>query len=190
MIIAWPALGEVPGPLSVVGVALILGGVTWVALERAHVTKEHIEGSVAVGIWGGVLGALGQAVGFILSKFAIRSGLDPISATVIRAAAATVVMWSWAAYRREIGSTLAAARGNGQASAFMAAGAFGGPFLGVTLSMVALKYTTAGIAASIAAFYPVIAILIAMRFHHEKVTARLVLGAVIAVVGVVVLFLR
>ena len=190
LILAWPVLGEVPGPLAVVGVALIVGGVTWVALERAHVTHEHIEGSVAAGIWGGVLGALGQGGGFILAKMAIRLGLDPISATVVRASAATVALWAWAAYRGEIRSTLTAARGNGRASALMTVGAFGGPFLGVTLSMLALEYTSAGVAASIAAFYPVIAILIAMRFHHEKVTARLVLGALIAVVGVVVLFLH
>ena len=39
-------------------------------------------------------------------------------------------------------------------------------------------------------FYPIVAILLAMRFHHEKVTPRLILGALIAVAGVIVLFLH
>ena len=73
---------------------------------------------------------------------------------------------------------------------FAAGGAFAGPFLGVTLSLVALQYIPAGVAASITAFFPVLTILIAMRFHDEKPTARLLLGALIAVAGVIVLFLR
>ena len=62
--------------------------------------------------------------------------------------------------------------------------------LGVTLSLVALEYIPAGVAASITAFFPVLTILIAMRFHDEKPTARLLLGALIAVAGVIILFLR
>lgn len=75
-------------------------------------------------------------------------------------------------------------------SLFMAGGAFCGPFLGVTLSLVALQRIEAGVAASITTCYPVLAIVIASRFHGERFTARIVFGALIAVAGVVVLFTR
>jgi len=75
-------------------------------------------------------------------------------------------------------------------SLFMAGGAFCGPFLGVTLSLVALQRIEAGVAPSITACYPVLAIVIASRFHGERLTARIVLGALVTVSGVVVLIMR
>ena len=69
-------------------------------------------------------------------------------------------------------------------------GSFVGPFLGVTLSLAALHWIPAGIAASITAIYPIFTILLAARFHGEAVTWRVLGGAVVAVAGVVVLFLR
>ena len=190
LLLAWPLLGERPGPLVLVGMTLLLGGLAWVLLERAQETHEHASGSVAAGITAGVLAALGQAGGYVLSKLALVSGIDPLSATVVRAAAAVLAIWSWAIVRGEAGPTLAAARRDRGGTLFAAAGAFAGPFLGVTLSLVALQFIEAGVAASITAFFPVLTILIAMRFHHQRITARLLLGALVAVAGVIVLFLR
>ena len=190
LLLAWPLLGERPGPLVLVGVALLLGGLAWVLLERAHERHEHPEGSVAAGILFALLAALGQAGGYVLSKLALRTGIDPLSATVVRVAAATIAIWGWAAMTGQAGETLRSARNDRVGAGFAAAGAFAGPFLGVTLSLVALEFIEAGVAASITAFFPVLTILIAMRFHGEKPTARLLLGALIAVAGVIVLFLR
>jgi drug/metabolite transporter (DMT)-like permease len=72
----------------------------------------------------------------------------------------------------------------------MVGGAVFGPFLGVTLSLTALMFIQAGVAASITAFYPVLTMLVAARFHGERVTIRSLAGAVVASVGVAVLFLR
>jgi drug/metabolite transporter (DMT)-like permease len=188
--LAWPVLGERPGPLVLLGMALLLAGLSWVLLERAHEKGEQVAGSIATGVFAGMLGALGQAGGYVLSKVALRTGIDPLSATVVRVAAATIVLWGWALVRGEAGPTLRAARSDPAGMAFTAGGAFAGPFLGVTLSLVALQYVQAGVAASITAFFPVLTILIAMRFHGERVTARLILGTLVAISGVIVLFLR
>lgn len=190
LLLAWPLLGERPGPLVLLGMALLLGGLAWVLLERAHETHERASGSVRVGIIAGALAALGQAGGYVLSKQALQTGIDPLSATVVRVGAATLALWGWAVLRGALGPTLAAARADRAGVAFAAAGAFAGPFLGVTLSLVALQFIEAGVAASITAFFPVLTILIAMRFHHQRVTARLLLGSLVAVAGVIVLFLR
>jgi drug/metabolite transporter (DMT)-like permease len=69
-------------------------------------------------------------------------------------------------------------------------GSFFGPFLGVTLSLAALQFVQAGVAASIIAFNPVMTILIAARFHREPLSWRFVAGAIVAAIGVVVLFLH
>jgi drug/metabolite transporter (DMT)-like permease len=187
--LGWPVLGERPGPLVLVGMALTVGGISWVLRERERSTHVHVEGSVLVGVTAGVLGALGQAVGYVISKLALRTGLDPLSATVIRVCAAMAGIWILTAARGGVTATLGALRDR-RAAAFMVAGAFCGPFLGVTLSLTALAFIQAGVAASITAFYPVLTILLSARFHREPLTARILLGATVAATGVVVLFLR
>lgn len=189
LLFAWPLLGEHPGPLVLLGMALTLGGIAWVIWEREHPAQAHVEGSMLVGIVAGVLAAVGQAGGYVLSKMALRSDLDPLSATVIRIVAAAIGVWLLAALQRDVRRTLSALR-DGRGSAFMVGGAFCGPFLGVTLSLTALKYIEAGVAASITAVYPVLTLLLSSRFHGERLTLRTLAGALVAVAGVVVLFLR
>jgi len=187
--IAWPVLGERPGPLVILGMALTVGGVAWVLQEQRLHERDHVEGSPAMGVLAGVLGALGQAGGYVLSKLGMRGGLDALSATLIRVTAAAAAIWLLTLFAREARRTIAALRDRG-AAGFMAAGAVAGPFLGVTLSLYAVQHIEAGVAASITACSPILAILIATRFHGERLTARYFAGAVIAVAGVVVLFLR
>jgi drug/metabolite transporter (DMT)-like permease len=188
-ILGWPVLAEVPGPLALLGIALTLGGIFWVLYEREQRQRVHIEGSALVGVLAGVLGALGQAVGYVISKLALRTGIDPLSATMVRVVAAVVGVWVLALMRRDVLRSLGALRDRG-GTLFMVAGAFTGPFLGVTLSLAALQFIQAGIAASITAIYPILALLLAARFHGERLTPRSLAGTVVAVVGVIVLFLR
>jgi drug/metabolite transporter (DMT)-like permease len=68
-------------------------------------------------------------------------------------------------------------------------GAFFGPFLGVSLSLLAIQRTQAGVAATIIAITPVLIIPPAVLLFKERVTLREVVGAVIAVCGVAVMFL-
>jgi len=187
--VAWPVLGEAPGPLALLGVALTLGGIFAVLKERERHQQAHVEGSVVAGVVAGVLGALGQAVGYVISKIALRTGLDPLSATLVRVAAAVIGIWTLAMLQRNAAGTFGALRDRA-ASLFMVGGAFCGPFLGVTLSLYALEHIEAGVAASITACYPLPTILLSARFHGEPLTARTLVGAVVAVAGVVVLFLR
>ena len=188
-ILGVPVLGERLGITALGGMALTLGGLTWVLGDRSRLGPAHVEGSVFVGIVAGILGALGQAGGYVLSKLALREGIDPLSATVVRVGAATAVVWLVAVAGGSASRSLAALRDRAGA-AFMVGGAFCGPFLGVTLSLVALQHAEAGVAASITAVYPILTLLLSNRFHGEPITARVVSGAVIAFAGVVVLFLR
>jgi drug/metabolite transporter (DMT)-like permease len=188
-VLGWPVLGEVPGGMAVVGMALTVGGVFWVLAEEEHRYHVSVEGSVSVGIVAGVLGSLGQAGGYVISKLALGPGLDALPASQIRIAAAVVSVWVLALVQGETRRSFAALRDR-RATAFMVSGAFSGPFLGVTLSLVALKHIQAGVASAISSFYPVLTILLSSYFHGERLTVRLLLGALIAATGVVVLFLR
>ena len=64
-----------------------------------------------------------------------------------------------------------------------------GPFIGVSASLLATLYTSAGIAQTIFALTPILIIAPSAFLFHQKVTAREVIGAVISVVGVAMFFI-
>ena len=68
-------------------------------------------------------------------------------------------------------------------------GAFFGPFLGVSFSLLAVQNTQAGIAATLMAISPVLIIAPAIILFKEKVNWKEVLGAVITVGGIMLFFL-
>lgn len=191
-LLAWPILHQNPGPLAYLGMFLNFLGVAFAITSRSRrqaARANHAEGSETVGIVSGLLGAFGQAGGVVLAKIGLRTGLDPLSATVIRIAAATITVWLLTGAQRQIGSTLGALR-DGRGTAFMAAGAVMGPVLGVTLALTSLHYIEAGVSSSITALSPLVAMLLAARFHGERLSWRAIVGAIVAIGGVVILFLR
>ncbi|MFH1018555.1 MAG: DMT family transporter [Pseudomonadota bacterium] len=190
VVIAWPLLHEFPGTLVFLGMTLTLGGIFLVLKGRMDHQAVHPEGSVSVGVIAGLLGALGQAGGYVISKIALREGLDPLSATVIRIVAAMIGVWFLASLKKGTAARSFAALRDRPAAALMVGGAFLGPFLGVTLSLAALKFIQAGVAASIIAIYPILTLFLSTLFHGEKITLRTLFGTVVAVAGVVVLFVR
>jgi drug/metabolite transporter (DMT)-like permease len=69
------------------------------------------------------------------------------------------------------------------------AAAFIGPFLGVTLSMVAVTYAETGVAQTLMSLMPVLIIPAVWILYRQGTSWRGILGAVIAVFGVSILFL-
>ena len=103
--------------------------------------------------------------------------------------AAAVTIWTYALLRGQARSTLLLLRQPSIARAVIA-GAILGPFLGVWLSLIAVKYVEAGIAATIMATVPVLILPLVVLIYREKVSPRAVFGALVAVGGVAMLFLR
>jgi drug/metabolite transporter (DMT)-like permease len=130
---------------------------------------------------------VGQALGLVLSKFGMAD-YDPFAATQIRILAGIAgfgvlisIMGRW----NRIMTSLIDVRGMKS----LTLGAFFGPFLGVSFSLVAVKYTHAGIASTIMALVPIMIILPAVVFYKEKVTLPEIAGAFISVAGVALLFI-
>lgn len=188
-LIAWPLLGERLSLMAILGIAMTVNGVTFVLLGRNHAEEDHTEGSPAIGALCAVAAALCQAAGYTISKFVLRQGLDPLSATVVRVIVGAACLWLLALVYPANAKPFSALRDK-VALWTMLGGAVAGPYLGVTLSLLALQYTQAGVAAAIIAFYPVGTIALGSIFNGEKLTLRMMGGALLAVAGVVVLFLR
>lgn len=64
-----------------------------------------------------------------------------------------------------------------------------GPFIGVSASLLATLYTSAGIAQTLFALTPILIIAPSALLFHQKVTAREVIGAIVSVAGVCLFFM-
>jgi drug/metabolite transporter (DMT)-like permease len=203
-LIAWAAIGEALGPWSWLGIAMTVAGVAWVVTER----HEESSGSVVaqrgiasprdgragarvapLGLALALLGALGQAVGLVLSKIGLADGYDAAAATQIRIIAGIggfAVMFTAAGWWPRLAGAMRHRSGMGLAML----GSALGPFIGVTLSLVAVRNAQTGVAATIMAISPIILIPASAVIHKERITWRAVSGAILAVGGVAVLFLR
>ena len=187
-LLGWMVIGEQLTWISGLGMALTLGGVAWVVAERrVDASVKHWHPSV----WGislAVLGALGQALGMVLSK-KVLVGMDPIAATQIRITAALpafailflVLRW----YPR-----VAKGLKDSRAMAQVTLGAFVGPVLGVSLLMFSMQYLPAAVSQTFVAALPVVILPFVIVIHKERVSPRAAIGAVIAGAGVVILFIR
>ena len=187
-LLGWMILGEKLSWLNGLGMALTLGGVAWVVAER------KVDASVKLwrpSVWGvslAAMGALGQALGMVLSKKVIE-GMDPIAATQIRITAALpafAIMFLLLRWYPRVARGLK----NRRAMAQMTLGAFVGPVLGVSLLMLSMQYLTAAVSQTFVAALPIVIIPFVMVIHKERVSLRAALGAVIAVAGVAILFVK
>jgi drug/metabolite transporter (DMT)-like permease len=68
-------------------------------------------------------------------------------------------------------------------------GAFIGPFMGITLSMVAVTYTDAGVAQTLMSLMPVLIIPTVWILYRQRTSWRGIVGALVAVIGVAIIFL-
>ena len=199
-IIAWLFLGEKLGAWSLLGIGLTVVGITWVVMERkgrannigASNGADHPDaGSLAKGVLLGLAAAAGQAVGLVMAKHAMVNcggDVEPLEASFVRMSTAMIAILMLAGLRGKIGSTVTALR-RLRPMLFCTGGAVVGPFLGVWMSLVAVKYIATGTAATLNAMTPVVIIPLIILYYKEKVSLRAFLGAVVAVGGVAILIL-
>ena len=172
--------------------------------DSANVHHHHHKIGINLplkGVLFGIGAGIGQGVGLVLSKIGMNhymvaappvTDLDnlviPFASTQIRAIAGLagflVIM-----FLQKKGRSLLASFKDVKSMGAAATGTFFGPFLGVSLSLLAVNYTEAGIASTIMALTPILIILPSKLIYKEKVTARQVIGAVISVTGASLFFI-
>lgn len=189
-LIAWPFLGESLPWVAWLGIFMTVGGIAWVTAEREYHANNVPKRASFGGILLGLGGAAGQAVGIVIAKHVlVESDIAPLYATFVRMIAATSAIWLYATLRGQVRSTVSVLRDR-KSTLIVAAGATLGPFIGVWLSLVAVKRIEAGVAATIMATMPILILPLVVLVYKEKVSARAVFGALIAVGGIALLFLR
>jgi drug/metabolite transporter (DMT)-like permease len=187
-IIAWIFFGEVLSILQITGIVLALAGIAWVVASHQE-PPDTPRGHTRRGVIFGILAGLGQAVGLVLSKQGMSGSFSPFQANAIRMLAAVLFIWIWAAFRGEVGSTFEELRGKPRILGLLALGAFVGPVLGVSSSLLAIQHIEIGIASTLIALTPVIILPISYFVFKEKVGWQAIVGTLLAIAGVAILFL-
>jgi drug/metabolite transporter (DMT)-like permease len=178
-------LGERPGRLAVLGIAVTLGGVIWVVGEPRPGEPTGSHGAIGLAL--AVVGAVCQGVGLALAKVGMAGEVPPLAATWVRMGTAASLIWALTALAgrtRDLGVAGAVRR----AWLPVLGGAVFGPFIGVWLSLVAARLTDVGVAATIMATTPVLVIPALMALEHYRPTARALVGTTVTVAGVALLF--
>jgi drug/metabolite transporter (DMT)-like permease len=197
--LGWALLGETLQGRDALGMILTVAGVGWAILERKVPERPSVAGGadgarppathphLGRGLLLGFGGALGQAVGLVLSKGGMEGypAIATAQVRVIAGLAAYLVIFTVAGWWGRV----ARACRNLPALAHATGGAFFGPFVGVSLSLVAVAHTVSGVAATLMALTPIFVIPIVYLVRGERVGAGGIGGALIAVGGAALLLL-
>ncbi len=177
---------EVISLSNFIGMAITILGICFVVLVKNPEGKSFKFTRSIKGIIYAFVGALGQSLGLILSKIGMGN-YDPFAATQIRILSGiigfTVVflfMKRWDKLKEAIK--------NREAMKYITLGSLFGPFLGVSFNLLAIQYTTTGVASTITSIVPVLIIPLSIFILKEKISPKEIIGAIISVIGVTVLF--
>jgi len=190
---AYLMLGETVRLLGLVGIAVTLAGIIIAILAEGKSRDDIVpKKSRILGLFLALVGAFGQGIGVVLAKKGMLSDpnmiLNPLSATLMRTLIGALFIWIVVlAFRKPLKLRQALSDKEGIKQTALAA--FTDPFLGVTLSMVAVANTQTGIAQTLMSLMPVLIIPAVWALHGQKTCLRGIVGAIMTVVGVAVLFL-
>lgn len=187
---AWLILGEHLSFLGITGIIITVSGVALVVYEPGSAGK--MEGSdLAVGLLSAGVAAVSQGVGLTFAKLAFMEGpIDGFVAAALRIASSLVVLLPLVLLFRRLPDPVLAFRNDAKGFWLTVLGSVLGPFIGITLSLLAVQHTKVGIAATLIATVPIIMLPMVHFLYHEHLSPRSILGACIAVLGVAVLFLH
>lgn len=198
---AWAILGERMSLQAVVGMLVTISGIGLSVLNKGG-GKHRLSLKLPLkGVLFGIGAGIGQGVGLVLSKVgmnhyvqSIPAGEDmvadlmPFASTMIRAITGFIGFFLVMIFQKKL-TTMSVALRNRKGMNAAVWATFAGPFIGVSLSLMAVQYTEAGIASTLMALTPIFILWPSSFFFGQKVTAKEIAGAIISVVGVSLFFL-
>lgn len=192
----WLWLGQAPTIAQAVCGAIILAGVG-VALMPGG-TEEPVPREAGLGVWYGILAAMGQAGGAVLSRkaYALASATgEPFHATLVdgvnvayqRMLGGIAVTIGFFVYLKILQAPAEPAVKTDwkRGTPWLVGHALAGPAAGVTCFQWALMLKPANIVLPIVATTPLAVLPLAHFFEGERVTRRALVGSAVAVAGVI-----
>jgi drug/metabolite transporter (DMT)-like permease len=178
-------IGERLTALAWCGILLTVLGIIWVIGERTPASFSH---HTSIGIIWGILAAIAQAGGAVISRFALlQSDISPLASTLIRLVAGNCIvllllLLPWGRRQPQIQRKLSP-----KSLAAIAIAATGSTYLGIWLQQTSLKFAPTGIAQTLLATSPIF-ILPIVAFMGEIISIRAILGVLLSLAGIGLLF--
>ncbi|PJA98170.1 MAG: hypothetical protein CO128_08750 [Ignavibacteriales bacterium CG_4_9_14_3_um_filter_30_11] len=189
-ILAFIFLNESVSLTAIIGMTITISGIVLVAINSDNSPNAKYK-ITKVGIMLGLLASAGQAIGLIFAKEAFNSGeLNEFVATFVRIFSSVLFILPITIAIKKYKNPIKLYIKDTKAFLFTIIGTVFGPFLGITLSLLAIKYTKIGIASTIMATVPVIMLPMSKYLHKEKFNWKIILGTFLAVGGIAIIFLR
>ena len=196
---AFALLGERLSWKAIAAMTVTLGGIMISILGKDSGKRSFQLRIPFKGVLFGLGAAIGQGVGLVLSKqgllaysadregLAYNSYMIPFAGTMIRSVFGFLGFLAIMGLERKLAEIPGCLK-DGKGMSIIMAVTFFGPFFGVSLSLMAVQYTSAGIAQTIMALTPVLILLPSKLYYHRKVRPVEVLGALISVAGTTLFF--
>jgi len=185
--LSWAMLGEILTLMNFLGMGLTLIGIAIVILTKGEGNHFFKINFSLKGLLFAFFGAVGQALGLVLSKMGMQN-YNAFAATQIRIIAGVIgfgiLISVWRKWRH-----VTVAANNSKAMFRIGIGSVFGPFLGISFSLYAVQHTNAGIASTIMSIVPILIIIPSVVFLKQKVTVKEFIGALISVLGVALFFI-
>jgi len=200
-IAGWAILGESLSWKSGIAMAVTLSGIALSILSRDR--ENHVRLSLPFkGVLLGLGAGLGQGVGLVLSKVgmahyeslvppgapSLMIPMLPFASTLIRALVGAAGFLAIMALRWEL-PKLKAAVSDPLAMKYVLVMTLFGPFLGVSLSLMAVRYTDAGIASTLMALTPVLILFPYAFLYKQRIRLKEMVGVAVSMAGVALFFL-
>lgn len=201
-ITGWLFLGESMRWCSWLAMAVTLSGIAICILSRQGESHKLGLKLPLKGVLFGIGAGVGQGTGLVLSKIGLEhyaasvpadaaasvSSMMPFAGTFIRAIAGFVGFFVILALRKSLPQVAAATRDR-KGMTFATLTTIFGPFIGVSLSLMAVQYAKAGIASTLMALTPVLIIVPYAIINHQKISVKEVFGTLVTMAGVAMFFL-
>ena len=200
-IAGWIMLGETLSWTSILAMAVTLSGIAISILSRDgghHFKLDLPLKGVLLGIGAGI----GQGVGLVLSKIGMQfyaeaipsnapsamEAMLPFASTMMRAIVGGLGFLAILLLHKDFGKLRSAVK-DPVAMKYASVITLFGPVLGVSLSLMAVRYANAGIASTLMALTPVFIIVPEVLIEGKRIRFKEIAGLAVSIAGVALFFL-
>ena len=186
-VLAYIFLGESMTGWQIIGMFITLSGIAIVILVRGDGDSKIKFAHPLLGILLAFGGAFGQSLGYIIGKYGM-SDYNAFASTQIRLIAGIIGFTIIFTIKGNWGKLVASLkRKKGLVTATI--GSIFGPFIGISLSLMAVQYVNPGVASTLTSITPILLIPYVLLIKKEKVLLRELLGSFLTIGGVAIMFL-
>jgi drug/metabolite transporter (DMT)-like permease len=187
-ILAWIFLGQELPTNAILGIAVVIVGIVWVVGEGGKQKAADANPNYRKGLLFALAGALGQAIAFNFSSQGVSGDFSAMSGGLMRTFVASITLWIMIAFQGNLRHNLHLIQTESRSMILIFFASISGPAIGASLVLVALQFTSVGVAATLTNTTPIMLIPFGYFVFKERITPYAIMGTIVAMIGIAILF--